>query len=406
MGKLREQKCRLFPGGAAGRHAGTFDKPHPSRYNAARVSMTRAVDFETGLVLKRMASSPEPARTPDESAEPSAPGPAPASRLRRLASSTIIFAAMAACIVVAAVLVAVWGGIRAGQDARAARATQTTVAEIDAQFEKGLADLEAGNFELAAQRFALILELNPTYPGAAERLAEARRSMNGGAVVEATGIPTSEADTNEERLAEARELYDDGQWEAAIDRLEMLRAQAPDFHTAEVEDMLHESLKALGLRHIRTDERLEEGIILLDQAALIKPLDDVSEGERLIANLYVTGQSYWGLNWPIVIQNFSEIYAVAPNYRDVQTRLWDAYVTYADQLWLAGTPCDSVSLYQSAAYIRNTVDVADKIEGSNDACLNPTATPTMTLLPGEPTPPPAEGTPPAEGEEPPPQDGG
>lgn len=352
-----------------------------------------------------MVSSPEPGTSHDELTAHSAPEPA--SRLRRLASSTVIFAAMAVCIVAAAVLLAVWGGVRAGQDARGARATETAVAEMEVQFERGLADLEAGNYELAAQRFVWVIERDPTYPDAAERLAEARRSMSGGGpAVEATGIPTSEADTNEERLAEARELYDEGQWEAAIDRLEMLRAQAPGFHTAEVEDMLHESLKALGLRHIRTGERLEEGIILLDQAALIKPLDDVSEGERLIANLYVTGQSYWGLNWPIVIQNFSEIYAVAPNYRDVQTRLWDAYVTYADQLWLAGTPCDSVSLYQSAARIRNTLDVADKIEGSNDACLNPTATPTMTLLPGEPTPPPAEGTPPAEGEQPPPQEGG
>lgn len=325
------------------------------------------------------------------------------SSLKRLVSSYLVIILIIVCVVGTALLLAVWGGVQAGQNARGAQATQTAVVEMDVQFEMGLADLDAGQYQLATQRFTWILERNPGYPGAAEKLAEARRLLEGGASsADATPIPPSEADTNEERLAEAQSLYDEQQWEAAIDRLEMLQAQAPDYQPEQVAEMLYESLRQLGLRYIRTDERLEEGIVLLDRAAMIRPLDDISEGERLIASLYVTGRTYWGLNWPIVIQNFSEIYAVAPNYRDVESRLLDAYITYADQLWLGGTPCDSVSLYQSAARIQNNAQIQDKIVGATDACENPTPTPTPTGgAPGDPTPegtPPAEGTPPPDGE--------
>src|SRR5690606_35211218 len=91
--------------------------------------------------------------------------------------------------------------------------------------------------------------------------------------------------------------------------------------------------------------------------------------------------------------------AVAPNYRDVESRLLEAYITYGDQLWLGGTPCDSVSLYQSAARIRNDAQIQDKIVGAIDACENPTPTPTP-----EGTPP-GWATPPSPGEEAPPSPG-
>ena len=342
-----------------------------------------------------------------EQVEPISEAPGRTAQLKRLLSSYAVIVLIIVCVVGTALLLAAWGGLVAGQNVRDAQATQTAVAEMDVQFQMGLADLTAGQYQLAVQRFTWILERNPGYPGAAEKLAEARRLLeNGGVSADATPIPPSEANTNEERFAEAQALYNEQQWEAAINRLEMLRAQAPDYQPEQVEEMLYESLRQLGLRYIRTDERLEEGIVLLDRAALIRPLDDISEGERLIASLYVTGKTYWGLNWPIVIQNFSEIYAVAPNYRDVESRLLEAYITYGDQLWLGGTPCDSVSLYQSAARIRNDAQIQDKIVGAIDACENPTPTPTPEgTPPGEETPPPP-GEPVEGGEAPPPSQEG
>lgn len=322
--------------------------------------------------------------------------------LRQRLSTGVIFIFIGACVLLTAVVVAVWGGVRAGQNERGAQATQTTAADLSLQFDLGVQDLEAGNYALAAQRFRWILDRDAEYPGAVEQLAEAQRMMETDPEPgTATPIPPSEADTNDEKFAEAETLYNDNQWEAAIDRLQMLQATAPDYRTADVQNMLYESLKSLGLQYIRNDDRLEEGIILLDQAAMIKPLDDISDGERLIANLYVTAKSYWSLNWPVVIQNLNEIYRVAPNYRDVEDRLWEAYTTYAKQLWLAGSPCDSVDLYESAAQIRYTTEIKDNIEGATDACLNPTPTPTATGAPEQPIEgTPGEGTPqpPAEGE--------
>ncbi len=314
-----------------------------------------------------------------------APDPEKTAGNRRLFSSAAIVG-ITLCVMLAALAVAAAGGMMAGQGERSLRATQTTAADIDLQFELAMVDLEAGRYELAEQRLAWIVSRVPDYPGAAERLAEVRRLRDVAANPIATAIPPSEADTLDERFDEAKALYESEQWEAAIARLQELRALDPAFRTTEVQQMLFQALSTLGVSYVRGD-RIEEGIILLDQAALIQPLDDQVEGERLLATFYIAGRTYWGLNWPLVITNFEAIHRVAPFYRDVPDRLAEAYVRYADQLAITGAQCDAADQYQVALDFRFDPEVREKQEESTEACLNPTETPTPTLEPGE------EGTP-------------
>jgi tetratricopeptide (TPR) repeat protein len=332
--------------------------------------------------------------------EPDLAAPAPViGRLGRVWKRLSPWAALIAivvCAIAAALAVAAYGGVVAGRQERGARATQTTAADITLQFNLGVQDLEAGRYELAAQRFVWVLDRDPNYPGALENLAEAQRLSQQPAAVEvsATPIPPSQADSLDERFAEAQTLVDDEQWEAAITRLQELRALDPSYHSGEVQQMLYDALVTLGLQYVRGD-RLEEGIILLDQAAAIRPLDDLAEGERLLATLYMTGRTYWDLNWPIVIRNFEEIYLVAPNYQDVRDRLWQAYVAYGDQLMpQEGGPCQAVSQYQSALEMSADDEVNQKLEAAEEACANPTPTPEGGVSPdGTPSGTP-NGTPP------------
>jgi tetratricopeptide (TPR) repeat protein len=338
--------------------------------------------------------------------EPSPPNSAPdqasaapvmgrLGRLWKLLSPWAALIAIIVCVVAAALAVAAYGGAVAGRQERGTRATQTTVADIALQYDLGVQDLAAGRYELAAQRFIWVLDRDPDYPGALENLAEAQRlSQQPAAEASATPIPPSEADSLDERFAEAQTLVDGEQWEAAITRLQELRALDSSYRSGEVQQMLYDALVTLGLQYVRGD-RLEEGIILLDQAAAIRPLDDQAEGERLLATLYMTGRTYWDLNWPIVIRNFEEIYLVAPNYQDVRDRLRRAYVAYGDQLMpQVDGPCQAVDQYQSALDMSADDEVNQKLEEAEDACANPTPTPEGGVTPSDESPGTPSGTPP------------
>lgn len=290
-----------------------------------------------------------------------------------------------ACVLAATVAIAGFGGAIKGRDELNIRATQTTIAEVQAQYERGLADLQEGNYELAAQRFRWILEHAPDHAGAAQGLAQAESLLNLAASPAAT-LPPSGSTNPEELFAEAQGFYAGQQWASAIIRLQELQAIDPNYRADEVREMLYESLVTLGLIYVRGD-RLQEGLALLDQAEDIRPLDDQAAGERRLASLYITGRTYETLNWAIAIDNYQAIYDVAPNYRDVEDRLWTARVRFGDQLVAAGGHCDAALQYDAALQIREDEEVRARLDAALLACSHPTPTPFgMPPAGGTPTP--------------------
>lgn len=319
-------------------------------------------------------------------------------RLSSLLGSSVALILIIVCVLGSALLIAALGGLAAGQKERSLEATQTTSMELDVQFALGVEDLNTGNYSLAAQRFRWILERAPEYPGAADRLAEAEQLGAAADAVAGTAIPTSAAQTLDARFAEAQDLAGAQQWEVAIQRLRELEGIDPEYRRVEVQELLFQGLSTLGLQYAR-GERLEEGIFLLEQAQQIRPLDDQAAGELYFANLYSTVRQYWDLNWPIVIANLEAITEVLPSYRDVPTRLPEAYEKYGDQLAVAGAQCDAADQYEIALGYGAEQTLREKFDAATEACLNPTPTPT-------PTPPGFEGEAPEPGTTPEGSNGG
>jgi tetratricopeptide (TPR) repeat protein len=299
------------------------------------------------------------------------------SGLMRIFSSTIALLAITGCALIAAVVVAGIGGAIAGQNELNARATQTVTADISVQFSQAMADLEMGNYSLAASRFRWVLDVAPDYPGAKEGLAQAESMINQTLTPIAT-LPLSGSQDPAELFAEAEGYYKAAEWANAITRFQELQAISPTHREAEVKEMLYRALVTLGLQYVRGD-RLQEGLTLLDQARVIRPLDDQAEGERHLATMYVTARTYFGLNWPITIDNLETIYAVAPDYRDVEDRLWQAYVAFGDQLVALGGHCDAAMQYDEALKMRRKDELQAKLDAATEACANPTPTPTGDL---------------------------
>ena len=59
-------------------------------------------------------------------------------------------------------------------DRKGFEATQVAVA-IEEQFDLGVQDMEAGNYEVARQRFDYVIQIDPNYPGVLDRMAEVKR---------------------------------------------------------------------------------------------------------------------------------------------------------------------------------------------------------------------------------------
>lgn len=325
------------------------------------------------------------------SPDPQPTSPGKNRQIRHLATSTILLLGTLVCVLLTAIGVSALGGFVAGQKQRDISATQTTAMDIDLQFSLGVSDLEAGEFSRAAARFHWVLERVPDYPGAAERLAEAEQALAGGSSGE-PGEPTLAPSTSENPevlFSEGLAYFDRQEWANAISRLQQVQGLDPHYREVEVKEMLYTAYSTLGLSYIR-GERIEEGLFLLEQAEVIRPLEDLTAGERYLATLYSTGQTYWGLNWPVVLQNFEAIIELAPNYRDVSERLWEAHVKYADQLTAGGAPCDGVAEYDLALAMRDDDVVREKRDQAEDACANPTPLPTATAFDPFSTPASAE----------------
>jgi tetratricopeptide (TPR) repeat protein len=312
----------------------------------------------------------------------SAAGSEPLSRIRHYVSSGILVVGILGCVMISALVVAASGGYVAGQKQRNVSATQTTTVDIDVQYQLGISDLAEGNFQLAAERFRWVLDRRPDYPGAAELLAEAQSGVAAGSATNGTAVPTlipSTSDDPEQLFNEGQAFYNSQDWSNAINRLEEVRGIDPTFRAIEVQEMLYTAYSTLGLAYIR-GERIEEGLFLLEQAEQIRPLDDLTAGERYLARLYSTGHLYWGLNWRVVIDNFVAIYELAPNYRDVFPKLTEAYVEYGKQLVQSGAACDAVQQYDNSLALKEDQVVRDLKREAEEACANPTPLATATAL--------------------------
>jgi tetratricopeptide (TPR) repeat protein len=306
--------------------------------------------------------------------------------------SLIAIVGILGCVLMTSVGLSAAGGAWAGQRQRNAYITQTVSTSLDDQYAAALQDIERGAYDLAAQRIQYVLGVDPDYPGAEAQLSTIAREQNLRSTPlpeENTPLPPSSAENPEELYTEAESLFNDGDWAGAITRFEELQALFPDYQRTTVLSQLYEARVNLGLSYIRGD-RLQEGIVLLEQAGDIQRLDDRTAGELRLANLYLNGLTYWGFNWRTVTQNLLIIYQTAPDYKDVANRLVTAYANFGRELSASGNYCDAVEQFEAARQLDvNNADVAtlqeelaDEQREAERFCDDPDLVPTVESTPG------------------------
>ncbi len=188
------------------------------------------------------------------------------------------------------------------------------------QFQLGVQDMQAGRYDLARQRFEYVVRLDPDYPGVTEKLADVLLQLNTTAtptpVPSPTPSPTPDLRSVQELFAQAQQHLANQEWSMAIDTLLSLRKADPNYQAVWVDDMLYVAFRSRGKDKILKEGDLEGGIYDLTMAEQFGPLDADSKSLQTWARLYITGASFWELDWAQAVYYFAQVAPAMPNLRD------------------------------------------------------------------------------------------
>ncbi len=317
---------------------------------------------------------------------------------RRSGTLRSVFIGLVLLIAIAAA--SAYAGYSSGMQQRQSAAATQTAADIQRQYELGLQDLESKRYDLARQRFEFVLEHDPNYPGAVDKLAEAMLALNATAtptvVPTPTVTPTPDSRGEQELFTQAQAALQDEDWDTAIDTLLALRKRNPAYETVKVDDMLYIALRNRGVQKILQEADLEGGTYDLALAERFGPLDAEAKSYRTWVSLYVTGASFWEIDWGQAAYYFGQVAPLAPNLRDASgmtasQRYLIAVQHYADYLMDNKEWCKAEEQYNIAQSLG--ADVGKNLTRAHNKCSPPTKTPAPTTptpesAPQNPTPTP------------------
>jgi tetratricopeptide (TPR) repeat protein len=282
--------------------------------------------------------------------------------------------------IVALILIAAisaFGGYQSGITLRTHAQSTEVALQAQQQFELGVQDMADEQYDRARQRFEYVINLNPTYPGAAEQLAAVLLELNTTAtptlVPTPTLTPTPDTRDVEEKFNQAQQSLINKDWSGTIDTLLNLRKHDANYRPVDLDGMLFLALRNRGQDKIGKQADLEGGIYDLTLAERFGPLDVEAQGYLNAASLYLTGASFWELDWGQAVNYFSQVASMAPGLRDGSgwtsgERYRIALINYGDQLVNDGNPCDAVQEYQDALSIGPDPNADQGLANATNLC--------------------------------------
>jgi hypothetical protein len=279
-----------------------------------------------------------------------------------------------------------------------------TILALTEQFNQGVADMQAGRFESARQRFAFIVSEDPNFPSAAEKLGEVERILFATATPTPTATltatptltptvtptPTLDPRPLQELLSIAEASLSTGDWNRAIDTLLAMRSADPGYQTARVDGMLYLGLQSRGLDRILNLRDLEGGAYDLSLAENFGPLEGEATWAREMVRLYMYGSAFWEAYPEQAVYYFGQVASAAPYLTDASgwtssARYRASLIHYGDYLADQDDWCSAQGQYELALSWGFNEELAEKAEDAAYECSPPTATPTEEPT-GTPTP--------------------
>jgi tetratricopeptide (TPR) repeat protein len=257
-------------------------------------------------------------------------------------------------------------GYQSGLGDRRQAASAILNQQLDEQFQMGIKAMESGLYQVALKNFQFVIQQDPNYPGAQDKLVDVLLKLNLSATntVAFTPMFTATPDLRgvEAIFAQASSSIAALDWNVALDNLDALRKADASYKTVEVDGMYYISLIQRGQSKLVNQDckaiSLEGGIYDLTLAERFGPLDNFSQGLRNWARLYITGASFWGIDWTQVLYYFDQLYINMPYMMDSSCfnsmqRYRYASIMHADSLLAIEEFCDANQYYQAGLLISN-----------------------------------------------------
>ncbi len=144
--------------------------------------------------------------------------------------------------------------------------------QLTEQYAMALLDIDAGRYSMAQQRLEFIIQNNPSFPQASQKLAEVMVMASiPTAAPPPTMTPTPDKSGVEEIFQRALQAVNSLDWPNALAHLDTLRRKDPTYRTAEVDGMYYFSLRNYGYDLITKQGNLEGGIYQLTLAERFMP---------------------------------------------------------------------------------------------------------------------------------------
>jgi tetratricopeptide (TPR) repeat protein len=267
--------------------------------------------------------------------------------------------------------------------------TQAALA-ASTQYQLALSDLSSGNLSRAKDRLVYVIQLDPGYAGAKEKLAEVMIQLASTATPTpaptATVVPTLDTSGEEALLAQAKQLLAGNDYTGTLSALDNLRKQNPTFKTAEVDGLYYRALRYRGVQKISNDGFLEGGIYDITLASKFGPIDGQANGVMQTAKLYITAASFWEVNWEQSLFYFSQLYTSDPYVHDINNwtavdRFRTASIGYGDEFMTKNNYCSAQEQYQNAINIKDDQKTADKLLVATNKCAESQGITTETPTP-------------------------
>ena len=284
-----------------------------------------------------------------------------------------------------------FSGYSSGVNQRVQAEESITAQQLSEQYSFALVDIEFGRYDNAKQRLQYIISKDPGYPGAQQKLTEV---LVVSSIPTSTPVPTLTSTPDfsgaESAFQRAQQLINAQDWPGALGALDTIRKLDPTYNTAQVDGMYYFALRNYGFDLITKQGNLEGGIYHLTLAERFGPLDNTAIGLREGARMYITGASFWELDWPQAVNYFAQVGIGWPSLWDgtmtASQRYYIASMRYGDELFNQQKFCAADEQYSHAL----AIGALDNISDGNAAeayiqCHPPTATleiiPTATIDP-------------------------
>jgi hypothetical protein len=304
------------------------------------------------------------------------PGGPPAKTGRRMPSWRLLtLAGILSLLLIAAT--SAYGGYQAGIQQRTDAQEAQAALQAKEQFDLAMQDIEAKQYARARQRLEYIVQIDPNFPGITDKLAEVILSQNTTATPTIAPTPTV---TPTPDMRSVQELFDNAQqslansdWNTTINTLLALRKSDPTFQPVQVDDMLYVSLRNRGKDKILKTTDLEGGIYDLSLAERFGPLDADAQSYVTWARIYLTGASFWELDWSQAVYYFAQVAPALPNLRDgsgwtASERYRLALVGYGDDFFEAEEWCDAQAQYETSLSLGSDPEVEEKLADASGNC--------------------------------------